>query len=40
MKCAYRQSDRHEKYMICFIFIRLVISTFHFLNKDKLKVKR
>lgn len=40
MKCAYRQSDRHEKYMICFIFIRLVISTFLFLNKDKLKVIR
>ena len=37
MKCAYRQLDRHEKYMI---FIRLVISTFHFLNKDKLKVIR
>lgn len=40
MKCAYRQLDRHEKYMICFIFIRLVISTFYFLNKDKLKVIR
>lgn len=40
MKCAYRQSDRHEKYMICSIFIRLVISTFLFLNKDKLKVIR
>ena len=40
MKCAYRQLDRHEKYMVWFVFIRLVISTFHFLNKDKLKVIR